>query len=85
MRKPVVASQVGGIPEIVEEGRTGYLLNPEDSGAIARRVIRLLQNPELRRRMGRESRTFVETYYDNRLMLQRLEKFYRELIERRIR
>ena len=85
MRKPVVASQVGGIPEIVEEGRTGYLLNPEDSGAIAERVIRLLQNPELRRRMGREGRTFVETYYDNRLMLQRLEKFYRELIERRIR
>ena len=83
MKKPVVASRVGGIPEVVVEGRTGYLLDPEDPGAIAERVIRLLKNAELRREMGLESRKFVEAHYDNRLMVQRLEELYRELMGRR--
>jgi glycosyltransferase involved in cell wall biosynthesis len=83
MKKPVVASRVGGIPEVVVEGRTGYLLDPEDPGAIAERVIRLLKNTELRREMGLESRKFVEAHCDNRLMVQRLEKLYRELMGRR--
>ncbi len=81
MKKPVVGSQVGGIPEIVEEGRTGYLVDPEDPRAIAERVIHLLRNAELRRKMGLEGRKFVEAHYDARLMVQRLEKLYCELVE----
>ncbi len=82
MKKPVVASRVGGIPEVVVEGRTGYLVDPEDSGVIAERVVRLLENPELRREMGAEGRKFVEAHYDNRSMVRRLEKLYRELMRR---
>lgn len=80
MNKPVVASRVGGIPEIVEEGRTGYLVDPKDPRAFAERVIHLLRNGELRRKMGLEGRKFVEAHYDVRLMVQRLEKLYRELV-----
>lgn len=83
MKKPVVASRVGGIPEIVKEGRTGYLVDPEDSGALAGKVVYLLRNAEVRRKMGSEGRQFVEAHYDNRLMVHRLEKLYRELVERR--
>jgi len=82
MKKPVVASRVGGIPEVVADGRTGYLVPPEDPGAIAESVIRLLKSADLGREMGLEGRKFVEARYDNRLMLQRLETLYRELMGR---
>ncbi len=40
---PVVATRVGGIPEIIEEGRNGFLVPPADAGALARAVIRALE------------------------------------------
>jgi glycosyltransferase involved in cell wall biosynthesis len=79
MRKAVVASRVGGIPEIVEEGKTGFLVDPGKPAAIAEKVILLLKNPGLRRELGDRGRRFVEAQYDNRLMIRRLEALYREL------
>lgn len=49
---PVVASAVGGIPELVTEGVTGELFPAGDSGALAAQLIRMLRSPELRHRMG---------------------------------
>jgi glycosyltransferase involved in cell wall biosynthesis len=80
MRKAVVASRVGGIPEIIQEGKTGFLVDPEKPAAIAEKVIPLLKNPDLRRRLGDQGRRFVESHYDNRLMVGRLEALYRELM-----
>jgi len=80
MRRAVVASRVGGIPEIIQEGQTGFLVDPENPAAIAGRVIPLLQNAELRRQVGERGRRFVEEHYDNRLMVRRLEALYRELV-----
>ena len=85
MGKPIVATRVGGIPEVVQEGQTGYLVNPEDPGAIAEKVIFLLRDREMRQKMGRQGRHFVETYYDNRLMVSRLEELYENLMENRER
>jgi glycosyltransferase involved in cell wall biosynthesis len=81
MRRAVVASRVGGIPEIIEDGKTGYFIDPENSTDIAEKVIHLLKNPELRLQMGDRGRRFVETHYDHRLMVRRLEDLYRELVE----
>ena len=50
--KPVVATRVGGLPEIVMDGRTGYLVPPRDSDAIAETVIALLQTPHEARVLG---------------------------------
>jgi starch synthase len=50
--KPVVATTVGGLPEMVDDGRTGYLIPPRDPQAIADAVVRLMQNDELRHEMG---------------------------------
>ena len=83
MKKPVVACRVGGIPEIVQEGKNGFLVEPEDSASIAHRVVRLLKEPDLRRKMGMEGRSIVVARYDSRLMVRRLEKLYRELLENR--
>jgi glycosyltransferase involved in cell wall biosynthesis len=62
--KPVVATRVGGIPELVEDGRTGFLVARDDVPAMADRVIRLLQDDALRARLGREGRRVAEQKFD---------------------
>lgn len=50
--KPVVATTVGGLPEMVEDGRTGYLVPPRDERALAAAVVRVLRNKPLGRQLG---------------------------------
>lgn len=57
--RAVVATRAGGIPEIVEEGGTGTLVEPRDHAAMAREIVRLLRDAELRRRMGEAGRARV--------------------------
>lgn len=57
--RPVVASAVGGIPELVEDGVTGYLVEPGDVAGLRAAIERLLADPALRRRMGRAARERV--------------------------
>ncbi len=59
---PVVASAVGGIPDIVRDGHTGTLCNPHDPTDIARAVTTLLIDPELRARFARDAYQFVQEY-----------------------
>ncbi|MBN1874069.1 MAG: glycosyltransferase family 4 protein [Anaerolineae bacterium] len=53
--KPVVATAVGGIPDVLEDGVTGYLVPPRDVHGLANAVVRLLQDREGRRRMGQKA------------------------------
>ncbi|GAB4258710.1 MAG: glycosyltransferase family 4 protein [Deferrisoma sp.] len=57
---PAVGTNIGGIPEIIEEGRTGYVVTPGDPEALARAVVRLLQDPERAREMGEAGRRKIE-------------------------
>jgi glycosyltransferase involved in cell wall biosynthesis len=82
MEKPVVATRVGGVPDIVQDGETGFLVGPGDCQAIAERVVRLLRDPELRREMGRKGRRFVEAYCSQSVMVHRLEQLYLSLMEK---
>jgi glycosyltransferase involved in cell wall biosynthesis len=50
--KPAVATRVGGVPEVVAPGKTGFLVSPRDHEAMAERIITLLKDAELRTRMG---------------------------------
>jgi len=52
LMKPVVATTVGGLPDMVEDGRTGYLVPPRDVEALADAIVRLLRDPALRAQMG---------------------------------
>ncbi|MDH5506008.1 MAG: glycosyltransferase family 4 protein [Anaerolineae bacterium] len=56
---PVVASRAGGLPEVVEDGVTGILVPPKDPNALGTAIDHLLQNPELRRKMGEAGRNRV--------------------------
>ena len=55
-----VVTRVGGNPEAVVGGRSGYLVPPKDVSAFAKRVVELLRDPDLRAHMGREGRRVIE-------------------------
>ncbi len=61
---PVVASAVGGIPEVVVDEETGLLVPPDDAGALATALGRLLSDPKLRRRLGEAGRRRAEERFD---------------------
>jgi len=58
---PVVATNVGGIPEIVQHGRTGYLVGTGELDKMAEWVIRLMMDRELRSVLGKQARTYIES------------------------
>jgi len=66
----------GGLPEIVEDGRTGYLVPERDVGALAARLRELLGDPALRRRLGAAARAKMLAEYDNRERVAALEEAY---------
>jgi glycosyltransferase involved in cell wall biosynthesis len=51
---PLIATRVGGVPEFVEDGRNGILVKPDDTGALARAMVRVLGDADLRDRLVRE-------------------------------
>lgn len=74
--KPLVATRVGGIPELVKDGESGFLVPPGDPGAIAERVLRLLSEPALRERMGAAGRKAVEADFNLKANVGELLRFY---------
>lgn len=61
--RPAVCTAVGGIPELVEDGTTGYLVPPEDPQRLATRLVELLSDPDTARRMGLAARRRVESEF----------------------
>jgi len=78
-RKPIVATRVGGIPEIVEDGVNGLLVERDDLEGLVRQVARLIDDPDLRRRLGEAGRARVERDFTDR-PVRELERTYRELL-----
>jgi glycosyltransferase involved in cell wall biosynthesis len=76
MACPVVATAVGGTPEVVVPGETGVLVPPAEPAAMAAAVARLLAAPELAARLGAAARRRIENRYGSRAMVRRLEGLY---------
>jgi len=77
--KPVVASRVGGTPEVVADGETGLLVEPANPEALAGALASLLRHPERARRMGDAGRKRVERLFDLERTVDQIEAVYREL------
>jgi glycosyltransferase involved in cell wall biosynthesis len=80
---PVVASRVGGIPEIVMDGDSGLLVAPEDPAGLERAIASLLQDEEKRRGMARAGRERVVARFGLGEMLRQLEGEYESLLAAR--
>jgi len=80
MRKPVVATTTGGLPEIVQDGQTGVLVPPGEPDALARAIVGLLQDSTRRVAMGRAGRNRVETLFTVEAMMDRLIAAYGMLL-----
>jgi glycosyltransferase involved in cell wall biosynthesis len=77
----VVATAVGGLPEVVSDGRNGFLAPSEDVQGLARRVVQLLEDPPLRRRLGQQGREEVGSRFSLDARVQALEEIYEEVLE----
>ncbi len=75
---PVIATRAGGLPEVVADGETGYLLPVGDVDAMAERAIAILSDKTLHRRLGRAGRTRAEEEFN----VNRVVSMYREFYER---
>ena len=80
---PVVATRVGGNPEVVVEGETGYLVPPGDVPAFVSQTVKLLLDRNLRKRMGEEGRRRVERHFLLRDVASRYQENYEEVLSRK--
>jgi glycosyltransferase involved in cell wall biosynthesis len=86
LSRPVVASEVGGIPEMIEHGRTGLLVPPRDPAALADAIVRLLTDHAYADTLGRAGRDLVHERFCAELMVRAIETIYDEAVadERRL-
>jgi glycosyltransferase involved in cell wall biosynthesis len=74
--KPVVATRVGGIPELITNGESGYLVNRGDTATMSERILTLVADQELRARMGQAGRETVSDKFDLRKNVAQLINAY---------
>ncbi len=77
---PVVATAVGGVPELVQHGTTGFLVPPEEEKTLVSLLHRLVVDESLRKRMGQSARTYAQAEFDVRRMVKRYETLYTTLL-----
>ncbi len=81
---PVVASRVGGVPELIEDGSTGWLVPPRDIEALTSRLRLLLADPELRAGMGEAGLARVRDHFSTAQMTESFAQLYGELLRKKI-
>ncbi|MFQ6028271.1 MAG: glycosyltransferase [Dehalococcoidia bacterium] len=78
---PVVSTTHSGIPELVEDGVSGYLVGEHDVAALAHRICQFVDTPKLAETMGRAGRAFVDRNYNIATLNQRLSWIYTQLLQ----
>lgn len=81
--KPVVATRVGGIVEMVKDNETGILVNPADYHGLAVAIIRLLTDEALARKFGEAARQHIDEKFSATRMVENIDKVYSELIKKK--
>ena len=81
---PVIATAAGGLPEVVVDGESGYLLPVGDVDAMAARAIEILSDPRLQRRLGRAGRDAAERQFNELRVVPIYRRFYERVMEHRL-
>ena len=82
MGKPCVSFDIDGAPEVVKPNETGYLVRPGDAQGLADAVTRLIDDPQLRARMGAAGRKLVDPAFRAETMVQQIAGIYQDLASR---
>ena len=80
--KPIVATDVGGVPEVLKTNETGILVPARDPGKMAEAVVSLLKDENRRHRMGDAAKNWVRTNFDENGMITQLHNIYMEAVNR---
>jgi len=80
--RPVIATAVGGLPEVVEEGRSGFLVPVQSPRDLADKILLLINNPDLTKVMGTYARHLSQTRFSWRSVARQIVKVYDQLLER---
>jgi glycosyltransferase involved in cell wall biosynthesis len=80
-KTPCVASNVGGIPDVITDGLNGFLVGPGDSQALVDRISKLIADSGLRRRMGGQGRLFVERHFSWHAKARQILEVYEEVLQ----
>ncbi len=83
--RPVVATRVGGVPDVVRDGQDGFLVDAGATDELADRLARLARDPDLRRRMGEQGRARVLPRYAVDRLVDDVDRLYRSLLEASVR
>jgi glycosyltransferase involved in cell wall biosynthesis len=80
MALPLIAADVPGSRDVVEDGVNGFLVPPRDAHAISEAVLQLADSPELRQRLGERSRARAISLFDSSIVAEHIESMYRTLL-----
>jgi len=78
--KPLIGTKVGGIPAQIKDGWNGFLVEPGNEKQLAEKIRYLIDNPEERERMGKNSRKLAREEFDWKKIAERYLKIYEEVI-----
>jgi len=78
--KPIIASRVGGLPEVLHHESSAILLEPRDPQGLANAMVELASDPDKRRRLGQEAQRFMREEYSIEVATSRVENLYRQLV-----
>ena len=80
---PVVASNTGGLPEIIRPNENGLLVSPKNPDELAKAIISMAQDPAARQRMGGNGRKFVQETFDPEMLARQVESVFLKLVKRK--
>lgn len=79
--KPIIATNIPSVNEVIEDGRTGLLVPPRDPEALAKAIMRLLKDPKLRSNLAQNSREKVVRRYASERMVEEVNRIYSDLLK----
>jgi glycosyltransferase involved in cell wall biosynthesis len=79
--RPVVATRVGAIPQVIQDGHNGLLISPHDPTGLAKAILTLIGDSTLRESLGREAYRTVEARFSTNVVCQQITALYEALLE----
>jgi len=77
---PIISTPVGGIPEAVEDGTNGFLIQPGDYKALAEKIDLMANDEPLREQMGQQSYKLAKEKFDIRIIIKQLQDIYDKML-----